>query len=76
MDFLQPDLRERLLNEHYEFRKLMEEHRAADDRLSYLRNKLRLSAKESLEEAELKKIKLRAKERIFRIVEDYRHRDQ
>lgn len=76
MDFLQPDLRERLLNEHYEFRKLMEEHAAADRRLSYLRNKLRLSAQESLEEVELKKAKLRAKERIFRIVEDYRLRDQ
>jgi uncharacterized protein YdcH (DUF465 family) len=46
----------------------MEEHRAADERLSYLQNKLRLTAKESIEEVELKKAKLRAKERIYRIV--------
>lgn len=72
MDFLQPDLRDRLMTEHYEFRKLMEEHAAADHRLSYLRNKLRLSAQESLEEVELKKAKLRAKERIYRIVEHYK----
>jgi uncharacterized protein YdcH (DUF465 family) len=56
------------MKEHFEFRKLMEEHRAADERLSYLQNKLRLTAKESIEEVELKKAKLRAKERIYRIV--------
>jgi len=37
----------------------MEEHRAADERLVYLRNKIRLSAKETVEEVELKKAKLR-----------------
>jgi uncharacterized protein YdcH (DUF465 family) len=50
----------------------MEEHKAADERLNYLRNKLRLSAKESIEEVELKKAKLRAKERIYRIVEEHK----
>lgn len=70
MDFLKPDVQERLMKEHFEFRKLMEEHKAADERLVYLRNKLRLSAEESLEEVELKKAKLRAKERIYRIVEE------
>jgi uncharacterized protein YdcH (DUF465 family) len=49
----------------------MEEHKAADERLHYLQNKLRLSAKESIEEVELKKAKLRAKERIYRIVEEH-----
>lgn len=72
MDFLQPDVQDRLMSEHHEFRKLMEEHKAADERLNYLRNKLRLSAKESIEEVELKKAKLRAKERIYRIVEDFK----
>jgi uncharacterized protein YdcH (DUF465 family) len=49
----------------------MEEHKAADERLHYLQNKIRLTAKESIEEVELKKAKLRAKERIYRIVEEH-----
>lgn len=76
MDFLRPDMQDRLMKEHFEFRKLMEEHKAADERLSALRNKSRLSAKESLEEVELKKTKLRAKERIYRIVEEANGRGQ
>ena len=54
----------------------MEEHVAADERLQCLVNKVRLSSQESLEEAALKKAKLRAKERIYQIVqEDSRHRN-
>lgn len=71
MEFLKPDVQDHLMKEHFEFRKLMEEHRAADERLHYLQNKLRLSAKESIEEVELKKAKLRAKERIYHIVEEH-----
>ena len=48
MDFLQPDVQDKLMKEHFEFRKLMEEHRAADERLVYLRNKIRLSAQETV----------------------------
>ncbi len=70
MDFLRPDMRDRLMKEHHEFRRLMEEHRSADERLVSLQTKARLSARESLEEVELKKVKLRAKERIYRIVEE------
>ena len=76
MDFLRPDMQERLMKEHFEFRKLMEEHKTADERLGALRNKPRLSARESLEEVELKKTKLRAKERIYRIVEEADRRGQ
>lgn len=76
MDFLQPDLQDKLMKEHFEFRKLMEEHRAADERLGFLRNKIRLSAQETVEEVELKKAKLRAKERIYRIVEEFKGRGQ
>ena len=39
-------------------------------RLGDLQKKPSLSAKESLEEVELKKIKLRAKERIYHIVQE------
>jgi uncharacterized protein YdcH (DUF465 family) len=77
MDFLRPELQERLMKEHFEFRKLMEEHKAADVRLSDLQHKTTLSAQESLEEVELKKTKLRAKERIYHIVQEVtRHGDQ
>jgi len=77
MDFLRPELQERLMKDHFEFRKLMEEHKAADTRLGDLQRKPSLSAKESLEEVELKKTKLRAKERIYRIVEEAsKHGDQ
>lgn len=70
MDFLRPDLQERLMKEHFEFRRLMEEHRAADEKLVTLQRKNGLSARESLEEVELKKTKLRAKERIYQIVQE------
>lgn len=70
MEFLKPDLQDRLMKEHFEFRKLMEEHRAADERLQFLQNKLRLTSKESVEESELKKVKLRAKDRIQHIIDE------
>jgi uncharacterized protein YdcH (DUF465 family) len=70
MDFLRPELQERLMKEHFEFRRLMEEHRAADEKLVTLQRKSGLSARESLEEVELKKAKLRAKERIYQIVQE------
>ena len=75
MDFLRPDLQDRLMKEHFEFKKLMEEHRTADERLRSLQNKPRLSAQESVEEVELKKTKLRAKERIYQIVQEYNGRE-
>ena len=70
MEFLRPDLQERLMKEHFEFRRLMEEHRAADEKLLVLQRKNGLSARESLEEVDLKKAKLRAKERIYQIVQE------
>lgn len=70
MEFLRPDMQDRLMKEHFEFRKLMEEHKAADERLRALQVKPRLSAQESVEEVELKKQKLRAKERIYQIVKE------
>ncbi|HET8714383.1 MAG TPA: DUF465 domain-containing protein [Holophagaceae bacterium] len=58
------------MKEHFEFRRLMEEHRSADEKLVALQRKAGLSARESLEEVELKKVKLRAKERIYQIVQE------
>jgi uncharacterized protein YdcH (DUF465 family) len=72
MDFLDPEVQERLIKEHHEFKKLLEEHRAADERLQVLSGKLRLNAREQCEEMDLKKAKLRAKDRIYRIVEEFK----
>jgi uncharacterized protein YdcH (DUF465 family) len=71
MDFLKPDVREQLMREHFEFRHLLEEHRAADERLIHLENMPSLSSRETMEAAELKKAKLRAKERIYKIVQEF-----
>lgn len=68
---IKPEIKEHLMETHFEFRRLMEEHHAADERLSYLQGKVRLSSQEAVEEAELKKVKLRAKDRIFHIVEEF-----
>jgi len=77
MDFLKPDVREQLMREHFEFKRLLEEHQAADDRLVHLMSKPALSSRESMEEVELKKTKLRAKERIYKIVQEFnKSRDQ
>ena len=71
MDFITPDVQDRLMQEHLEFKNLMEAHRAADERLIHLRDKIALTSRESMEEVELKKAKLRAKERIYKIVQDF-----
>lgn len=71
MDFITPDVRDRLMHEHVEFKHLMEAHKAADERLTHLRSKSALTSRESVEEVELKKAKLRAKERIYKIVQHF-----
>jgi len=72
VDFITPDVKDRLMHEHVEFKNLIEAHRAADERLTFLRSKSKLTAEESLEETELKKAKLRAKDRLKKIVDDFK----
>jgi uncharacterized protein YdcH (DUF465 family) len=72
VDFITPDVQDRLMLEHVEFKHLMETHRAADERLAFLRSKSTLTSNESLEEAELKKTKLRAKDRLYKIVQEFK----
>jgi uncharacterized protein YdcH (DUF465 family) len=71
VDFITPDVRDRLMQEHGEFKQLMEAHREADERLAHLRGKRALTSKEEVEEKELKRTKLHAKERIYKIVQDF-----
>ena len=53
MDFLSQDIQDKLIKENQEFRKLIEEHHAADKRLLDLSKKLQLSAKEKVEEVNM-----------------------
>jgi len=66
------EIRERLLREDVEFKRIFEEHRRHDAQLAALRNKNRLTDEEKFEEAELKKRKLALKDKMYQIMSDYR----
>lgn len=63
------DIREHLLQSSDEFRKLAAEHSAYDEKLSLLLNRSFLSEEEKLEEVTLKKLKLRAKDRMQQMIQ-------
>lgn len=64
-------LKELLLKENAEFRKLHEEHQRHEKRLAVLGKKTYLSEDERLEEKELKKKKLALKDRMYTIMRDF-----
>lgn len=66
------DIREHLLQSSDEFRKLAEEHSTYDEKLSLLLNRSFLSEEEKLEEVTLKKLKLRAKDRMQQMIQAQR----
>lgn len=66
------DIREHLLQSNDEFRKLAKEHSAYDEKLSLLLNRSFLSEQEKLEEVTLKKLKLRAKDRMQQMIQAQR----
>jgi len=61
-------LKERLLEQNAEFRRLHEEHQRHETRLAVLAGKSFLSDEERLEEKDLKKKKLALKDRMYRIM--------
>lgn len=63
-------LRERLLQESEEFRRLVEEHRQCDERLEFLRHKGALTEEEAMEERLLKKKKLALKDRMYFMMQE------
>lgn len=63
-------LRERLLEESEEFRRLVEEHRQCEERLEFLRHKGALTEEESIEERLLKKKKLALKDRMYFMMQE------
>jgi len=64
-------LKELLLKENAEFRKLQEEHQRYEKRLADLGKKAFSSEEERIEERELKKKKLAVKDRMYKIMKEF-----
>jgi uncharacterized protein YdcH (DUF465 family) len=64
-------LKERLLAENPDFRKLFEEHQLHESRLASLAAKPFLSSAEEFEERDLKKRKLALKDRMYLMMRDF-----
>jgi uncharacterized protein YdcH (DUF465 family) len=69
-------LREELLASHDEFRRLAQEHSQFCQRLETLLQKRYLSEEEKLEEVRLKKLKLRIKDQMESIEQQFRRESQ
>ena len=64
-------LKERLLEENREFRKLFEEHQKHEKKLAEFLGKTHLTDIERLEEKELKKKKLALKDKMYLLMRDF-----
>lgn len=65
------DVRDRLVREHEEYRRLYEKHRSFEERLDKLNNRLFLSDEEKVEAITLKKQKLVLKDRMAEIAKEF-----
>ena len=65
-------VREQLLASHEEFRRLAQEHTQHSQRLHSLIEKRYLTEDEKLEEVRIKKVKLRLKDQMHMIEQEYR----
>jgi uncharacterized protein len=65
-------VREQLLASHDEFRRLAQEHNQYSQRLHSLIEKKYLTEDEKLEEVRIKKVKLRLKDQMHLIEQEYR----
>lgn len=66
------EIRKTLQETNPEFRRLLEEHARYGEQLTALARKSRRSAGDPVEERRLKKLKLRAKDRMEEMIRDYR----
>jgi len=66
------ELRDRLLRQNEDFKRLFDEHRRHEKRLEFLRSKPFLTGEEEVEEKELKKRKLALKDQMYRMMSAYR----
>ena len=67
------DIRQSLLNQDLEFRRLAEEHSRCESRLEKIHKQPYLCSEDFIEETTLKKIKLRLKDRMEIIVARHQH---
>jgi uncharacterized protein len=70
------ELRNQLLKENAEYRKLAAEHQSYDDQLEDLSNKHFLSEEEQIQEKTLKKKKLMLKDQMYQMVQRIRKQMQ
>ena len=66
------ELRDQLLRENVEYRRLVAEHQSCDDQLEDLTNKHFLSEEEQVQERTLKKKKLMLKDQMYSMVQKVR----
>jgi uncharacterized protein YdcH (DUF465 family) len=66
------DLKAHLMATDEQFRKLADEHHTYDEQLQKLAGKPYLNEQEKLEEVRLKKLKLRLKDEMQRLVQQYK----
>lgn len=62
---------EKLCRQHEEFKRVFQEHREYERQLGVFVGKTFLTTDEELDVARLKKLKLKAKERMFRLMQKY-----
>ena len=65
------ELKERMLKESDEFRRLHDEHRTCEKKLEILRGKSFLTEHEKVEEREIKKLKLSLKDRMYLLMTQF-----
>ena len=66
------EIRKILLEKDNNFKELYEEHKKLEERLNQLLNKWYLTGEEEEEEREIKKRKLRIKDRMYAMISQYR----
>jgi uncharacterized protein YdcH (DUF465 family) len=67
------DVRQSLLAEDSEFRRLSEQHARCEMQLEQIKTAVYINAEDLIQEIELKKIKLHLKDEMERIVARYQH---
>lgn len=70
------DIREYLLESSEQFKELAREHSAYDEKLSHLLKRNFLSEEERLEEVNLKKLKLKVKDRMEQMIQAHRQQGE
>jgi len=67
------EIKEILLKKNNDFRKAVELHRECEKKLDDLKKKSCLSAEEEIQERELKKKKLSLKDKMYRMISEYKN---